>query len=72
MSHDVILNKIATIEKCIQRVHEEYDGYEESFKSNCTKHDSVILNLKRASQATVDIATHIIKNEKLGLPNSSR
>ncbi len=72
MSHDIILNKIATIQKCLIRIHEEYDGYKESFEANYTKQDSVILNLERASQATVDIATHIIKNEKLGLPNSSR
>ena len=72
MAKDVILNKIATIEKCIKRIHEEYDGSKESFKNNYTKQDSVILNLERASQATVDIATHIIKYKKLGLPNTSR
>ncbi len=72
MSSDVILNKIASIEKCVSRICEEYDGYEDTFQINFTKQDSVILNLERASQATIDIATHIIKNEKFGLPNSSR
>jgi len=72
MSHDVILNKIQTIERCIKRINEEYKGFEEEFKSNFTKQDSVILNLERASQATIDIATHIVKISKLGLPNSSR
>jgi uncharacterized protein YutE (UPF0331/DUF86 family) len=32
----------------------------------------VILNLERASQASIDIATHIEKSMKLGLPQSSR
>ena len=72
MSKDVILNKIATIEKCMHRICEEYEGYEDVFESNYTKQDSVILNLERMSQATIDIATHIIKSKKLGLPNSSR
>jgi uncharacterized protein YutE (UPF0331/DUF86 family) len=72
MAHDVILNKIATIERCIRRIHEEYDGYEESFKHDYTKQDSVILNLERLSQATIDIATYIIRDKKLGLPNTSR
>ena len=32
----------------------------------------MILNLERASQASIDIATHIVKTRNLGLPNSSR
>ena len=69
---DVVLAKINTIERCLKRIREEYVGYEESFETNHTKQDSVILNLERASQATIDIATHIIKIRNLGLPNSSR
>jgi uncharacterized protein YutE (UPF0331/DUF86 family) len=69
---DVVLNKIQTIERCLRRIREEYVGYEESFEENFTKQDSVILNLERASQATIDIATHIVKTRNLGLPNTSR
>jgi len=72
MSHDVILNKIQTIQRCLKRINEEYVGYESVFEEHYAKQDSVILNLERASQATIDIATHIIKNEKYGLPNTSR
>ena len=54
------------------RIREEYIGYEAEFEENYTKQDSVILNLERASQATIDIATHIVKMKKLGLPNTSR
>jgi len=69
---DVVLNKVQTIQRCIKRIKEEYIGFEESFESDFTKQDSVILNLERASQATIDIATHIVKVRQLGLPNSSR
>jgi uncharacterized protein YutE (UPF0331/DUF86 family) len=69
---DVVLNKIQTIERCLKRIREEYVGYEESFEENFTKQDSVILNLERASQATIDIATHIVKTRNLGLPSTSR
>ncbi len=72
MSSDVILNKIATIERCLKRIHEEYDTDKAIFSRNYAKQDSVILNLERASQATIDIATHIIRIEKLGLPRTSR
>jgi uncharacterized protein YutE (UPF0331/DUF86 family) len=69
---DVIFNKIATIEKCISRVYEEYSGFEEEFLENYTKQDSVVLNIERAAQASIDIATHIVRVKKLGLPQSSR
>jgi len=69
---DVILNKIQSIEKCLKRIREEYVGFEENFEENYTKQDSVILNLERASQASIDIATHIVKTRNLGLPNTSR
>ena len=69
---NVVLNKIQSIEKCLKRIREEYVGFEESFEENYTKQDSVILNLERASQASIDIATHIVKTRNLGLPNTSR
>jgi len=69
---DVVLNKVQTIQRCIKRIKEEYIGFEDTFESDFTKQDSVILNLERASQATIDIATHIVKVKQLGLPNSSR
>lgn len=73
MVNDVVLNKIATIERCLKRIHEEYDTNNKAeFNKNYTKQDSVILNLERASQATIDIATHIIRIKKLGLPKTSR
>lgn len=71
MSHDVILNKIATIEKCLLRVKEEYYADSEHFNTNYTRQDSVVLNLERASQASIDIATHIVKIKKLGSPFQS-
>lgn len=69
---DVVLNKIQTIERCLKRIREEYVGFEDIFEENYTKQDSVILNLERASQASIDIATHIVKVKGLGLPNTSR
>ena len=72
MLSNVVLNKVETIQRCINRIKEEYEDNKQLFLSDLTKQDSVILNLERASQATIDIATHIIKVKKLGIPNSSR
>jgi uncharacterized protein YutE (UPF0331/DUF86 family) len=70
MKNDVILNKISIIERCIKRVREEYDDNPENLK-NITKQDSIILNLQRACEASVDLAMHIVAEKKIGLPQNS-
>lgn len=72
MIDDVIINKLETIKRCIGRVNEEYFGFEDEFYENYTKQDSIILNLERLSQATIDISTHIVRVEKFGIPKTSR
>lgn len=71
MQNDVILNKINTIERCIKRVHEEYSNNPENLK-NYTKQDSIILNIQRACEASIDLAMHIVSEKGLGIPQSSR
>ncbi|WP_394237536.1 DUF86 domain-containing protein [Niallia oryzisoli] len=71
MKNDVILNKISIIERCIKRIHEEYANNPEHLK-NFTKQDSIILNLQRACEASIDLAMHIVAEKRLGLPQTSR
>jgi len=71
MKNDVILNKIAVIERCIKRIHEEYENNPENLE-NYTKQDSIILNIQRACEACIDLAMHIISEKGLGIPQNSR
>jgi len=71
MKNDVILNKISIIERCIRRIHQEYGNNPENLK-NFTKQDSIVLNLQRACEASIDLAMHIVAEKKLGLPQNSR
>ena len=71
MQNDVILNKVQVIERCIKRILEEYDHNPLSLQ-NCTKQDSIILNIQRTCEASIDLAMHIIAVRKLGIPQSSR
>ena len=47
--NDIILNKITTIERCLNRIHEVYEGNPENL-SDFTKQDSIILNIQRACE----------------------
>ncbi|AXI01033.1 DUF86 domain-containing protein [Sporosarcina sp. PTS2304] len=69
--NDVILNKVTTIERCVNRVHEVYDQNVDNLK-DFTKQDSIILNIQRACEASIDLAMHIVSEKKLGIPKASR
>lgn len=72
MVNDVLLNKVATIERCLARVETEYSGHEEELETNFTRQDSIILNLQRACEASIDAAMHLVRVKKLGVPQESR
>ena len=71
MKNDVVLNKISVIERCKKRVLDVYDQKPENLKAY-TKQDSIILNIQRACEACIDLAMHIVAQERLGLPQTSR
>ncbi|MDQ0862011.1 DUF86 domain-containing protein [Bacillus sp. V2I10] len=71
MKNDVILNKVSIIERCVKRVKEEYNDDPMNL-NNYTKQDSIILNLQRACEASIDLAMHLVAEKKLGLPQNSR
>jgi uncharacterized protein YutE (UPF0331/DUF86 family) len=69
---DIILNKSAFIEKALKRIREDYLGHETEFDTNLLYQDAIILNLLRACEASIDLAAHVIRLKKLGLPQSSK
>ena len=69
--NDIILNKIATIERCMKRIHEVYEGNPDTL-TDYTKQDSIILNILRACEASIDLSMHIVSERKLGVPKASR
>ncbi len=72
MADDVLLNKAASIERCIARAREEYNADPAGFATNFTRQDAAILNIQRACEAVLDMGNHVIRRDKLGLTQSSR
>ena len=72
MVDDVLINKAATIERCVQRAREEYFSEPATFATNFTRQDAAILNIQRACEATLDMGQHLIRRERLGVPQSAR
>jgi uncharacterized protein YutE (UPF0331/DUF86 family) len=57
---DVVLNKAAIVERCIQRIREEHAGDDAVLENNLTKQDSIILNIQRACEAAIDLGMHLV------------
>lgn len=72
MADDVLLNKAATIERCVARAREEYAAAGALFETDDTRQDAAILNIQRACEAALDKGQHLVRREKLGLPQSTR
>lgn len=69
--NDVILNKTTTIERCLNRIHDVYGSNPENL-SDFTKQDSIVLNIQRACEASIDLAMQVVGRRKLGVPKTSR
>jgi uncharacterized protein YutE (UPF0331/DUF86 family) len=69
---DVLLNKAAAIERCLHRVREVHAGDDRNLRDDLTRQDSIVLNLQRACEAAIDLAMHLVREHRLGIPQDSR
>ena len=69
---EVLLGKAEIIERCLQRIETEYRGSENELETNFTKQDSILLNIQRMCEASIDAAMHMVRLHALGIPKDSR
>lgn len=72
MPDDVILGKVAIIERCLRQVSAYYAGHEAELEADFMRQDAILLNLQRAAEAAIDLAMHVVRVRRLGLPRESR
>ncbi len=72
MVDDVLANKAESIERCLQRIEEDYRGFEQEIDTDFMRRDAIILNLQRACETAIDAAMRIVRLRKLGMPTESR
>jgi uncharacterized protein YutE (UPF0331/DUF86 family) len=71
--NDIVLNKKESIERCIKQARLYYTMPSEiPFDKDHMKQDAIAVNLQRAAEQAIDLANHVIKKRKLGLPKESR
>lgn len=67
---NILVAKITTIEKCLNKVKEKRTDSLNSFKTNEDSQDIVLFNLMQAIQGCVDLAAHIVSDEGYGMAGS--
>ena len=72
MVDDVLVNKAATVERCVARAREEFERDPLNFSTDFTRQDAAILNVQRACEAVLDMGQHLVRREGLGVPQSAR
>lgn len=72
MVDDVLINKAATIERCVARAREEFERNPLTFATDFTRQDAAVLNVQRACEAALDMGQHIVRRDQLGIPQSAR
>jgi uncharacterized protein YutE (UPF0331/DUF86 family) len=70
MADNVLVNKAASVERCVAR--EEFGYNPATFDIDFTLQDAAVLNILRACEAVLDMGLHLVQRHKLGVPQSAR
>jgi uncharacterized protein YutE (UPF0331/DUF86 family) len=68
---DIVLAKAAAIQRCLKRIH-DVTGLKPESLDDLDVQDIFVLNLQRAIQSAVDLSTHVIAADGLGLSDTIR
>ena len=69
---DVLINKSATVERCVARAREEYAHDPANFATDFNRQDAATLNVQRACEPAFDMGHHIVRREGLGALQGAR
>lgn len=70
MDKDVVLNKLESLRRCLQRVKDKTPTSYELLIDDYDLQDIIALNLERSVQLCVDIGLHIISDLEVPVPDT--
>lgn len=71
INNDLVLAKISSIDRCLKRIETTTQGDPKKLK-NFDIQDVFVLNLQRAIQISIDLASHLVSAQNLGVPKTLR
>jgi uncharacterized protein YutE (UPF0331/DUF86 family) len=70
VADDVLMQKLASIDRCVRQVREFVGGDMDRLKQQLVQ-DAVVLNLQRACEQAIDAAARVVSIRRLGVPADS-
>lgn len=70
MDKDVVLNKLESLRRCLQRVQDKTPTSVDPLVEDYDLQDIIALNLERAIQTCVDIGLHMISDLEIPVPET--
>lgn len=70
VNREVVTAKLAVVDRCIARIEDVQSGQRKVLLPIDVE-DITALNLQRAVQAAIDLATHVVSTEGYGTPDST-
>lgn len=70
MDRELIEEKLESLRRCVQRVHEKTPATAERLMQDPDLQDIISINLARAVQLSVDIAMHILADAREAAPHT--
>lgn len=70
MDETIIIEKLESLRRCVRRIEEKRPASVDKLKSDPDLQDIISLNLTRAVQVAVDIATHILADSSQPAPEN--
>jgi uncharacterized protein YutE (UPF0331/DUF86 family) len=68
MDQQLMMQKLESLRRCLNRVEEKCPADVQTLQQNLDVQDIVVLNLTRAVQLCVDMATHLIADSEATMP----
>jgi uncharacterized protein YutE (UPF0331/DUF86 family) len=70
VADDVLMQKLASIDRCVRQVREFVGGDMDRLRQQLVQ-DAVVLNLQRACEQAIDAAARVVSIRRLGVPTDS-
>lgn len=71
MGGDVVANKAVSLERCLHRIRQLCPDGARSLQDQ-TVEEAVVLNIQRACEQAIALASHVASARRLGLPQDAR
>lgn len=68
MQNDIVVQKFDSIRNCLKNINDAYPASRAEFLRSYVIQNSIVLDLQRAVQCSIDVGSHIVRVKKLSVP----